>query len=454
MGKRVLKAIGIWCLGTVLLAQLALCGQAGSSKNSSKTVYAATEKKDEKKTRKTTEDEKTEKTAARETATEETEEKESSSYGIDEEIQRSSKQLQELETERKQLEEDLKQLEKKKKNILGVIEELDKKLDRIAAKIDSNKKAVTEKKEEIKELRGQKEETQQQKNMQYDTMKKRIKYMYENGQGGYVELLLGAESLSEFFNWSEYVYKVSDYDRNIFKKYQEVCDRLAKEEKQLDEELGKLEELRQDLQFRRDSTKLLADEKEKQLKKYQKKIKGTGAALDSTANALKAQEEELERLLEARRKQIEEENKASADETENNSEASASGYQWPLPVPGKITSYFGYREAPTAGASTYHRGIDIAVPTGTAVLAAKEGTVVTATYSASAGYYVAVYHGGGTYTYYMHCTALCVEVGSKVKAGQMLALSGSTGISTGPHLHFAVYADGDYVNPLIYAQQR
>lgn len=432
MGKKVWMAVGIWCLGTILLAQLVLSGQADSSKRMSDTVYAAAGKKEKK------------------ADTEEMEERKPDSYGIDQEIQRNSQQLQELETERKQLEEDLKRLEKKEKNILAYIEELDKKLDRLAAKIDRNKKAVDEKKEEIKKLQGQLEETQQQKNIQYDTMKKRIKYMYENGQGGYVELLFGAESLSEFFNWSEYVYRVSDYDRNIFKEYQAVCDRLAEEEQQLHEELGELEQLRLELQFRRDSTKLLADKKENQLKKYQKKIQGTGSALDSTVNALKAQEEELERLLEARRKKIEEENQAADNGEGNPAEAGDTSYQWPLPVPGRITSYFGYRKAPTAGASTYHRGIDIAVPTGTAVLAAKEGTVVTAAYSPSAGYYAAVYHGGGVYTYYMHCTAVCVSVGTKVKAGQMLALSGSTGISTGPHLHFAVYAGGDYVNPLIY----
>jgi murein DD-endopeptidase MepM/ murein hydrolase activator NlpD len=87
------------------------------------------------------------------------------------------------------------------------------------------------------------------------------------------------------------------------------------------------------------------------------------------------------------------------------------------------------------------------------VLATKEGKVVTATYSSSAGNYVAIYHGNGLYSYYMHCSLLNVSVGDKVKQGQVIARSGSTGISTGPHLHFAIYKNGNYVNPMYYVKQ-
>ena len=87
------------------------------------------------------------------------------------------------------------------------------------------------------------------------------------------------------------------------------------------------------------------------------------------------------------------------------------------------------------------------MPSGTPVLAAKAGTVVTASYSSSAGNYVTVYHGNGVYSYYMHCSSLNVSVGTK---GQQIALSGSTGVSTGPHLHFALYMNGTYVDPMNY----
>ena len=143
----------------------------------------------------------------------------------------------------------------------------------------------------------------------------------------------------------------------------------------------------------------------------------------------------------------------TTDQTPSSNAVSTSGFIWPLATAGRISCGFGPRTAPTAGASTYHKGIDIATPTGTIVRAAKAGTVVTATYSASAGNFVAIYHGDGVYTYYMHNSSLRVSVGEKVTRGQTIALSGSTGISTGPHLHFAVYANGSYVNPLNYVSR-
>ena len=184
-------------------------------------------------------------------------------------------------------------------------------------------------------------------------------------------------------------------------------------------------------------------------------------------NLLKKQEEELERLLAEQRQRAEQEAKEKAAKEEKKRQKNQNqeeqrpitldetekGYCWPLSVSGTITSYFGERTSPTDGASTNHKGIDISVPVGTSVLASKSGTVVTAAYSASAGNYIALYHGDGVYSYYMHCSSLSVGVGQTVSAGKQIALSGNTGISTGPHLHFAIFANGVYVNPLNYVSQ-
>lgn len=125
-------------------------------------------------------------------------------------------------------------------------------------------------------------------------------------------------------------------------------------------------------------------------------------------------------------------------------------FRWPLGVAGKITSNFGNRESPTAGASTYHKGIDISAPAGTAIYAAAAGKVVTAQYSSSAGNYIMIYHGNSTYTVYMHCSSLSVSVGQSVEQGQAIGAVGSTGYSTGAHLHFGISINGSYVNPLSY----
>ena len=117
---------------------------------------------------------------------------------------------------------------------------------------------------------------------------------------------------------------------------------------------------------------------------------------------------------------------------------------------GRISSYFGYRRAPTAGATTYHRGVDWAVATGTSVMAASGGTVTQAGWGGSYGYTVLITHPGGTQTRYAHLSRVNVSVGQYVNQGEVIGRSGSTGRSTGPHLHFEILIGGTPVNPLNY----
>ena len=127
-----------------------------------------------------------------------------------------------------------------------------------------------------------------------------------------------------------------------------------------------------------------------------------------------------------------------------------SSGEFASPVSGTITSTFGYRDAPTAGASTYHQGIDIAAPAGTKVNAADGGKVSSVGYSKTKGYYVKVSHGNGRYTEYLHLQGYYVQKGDAVEPNQVIGLVGSTGVSTGPHLHFSVIEGGNYVDPAGY----
>lgn len=115
-----------------------------------------------------------------------------------------------------------------------------------------------------------------------------------------------------------------------------------------------------------------------------------------------------------------------------------------------LTSPFGYRDAPTAGASTYHQGVDLAGPEGTPIYATRAGVVTRATYGSAAGYYVSINHGDGYSSIYMHMTHYVVSAGQAVSAGQLIGYMGSTGVSTGSHLHFGISYNGTYVNPCLY----
>lgn len=116
----------------------------------------------------------------------------------------------------------------------------------------------------------------------------------------------------------------------------------------------------------------------------------------------------------------------------------------------KLTSPFGFRDTGIAGASTYHQGVDLSANAGTPIVASRGGTVTTATYSNSAGYYVTINHGDGFSSIYMHMSNYIVSAGQTVNQGQTIGYVGKTGIASGNHLHFGILKNGSYVNPCNY----
>jgi len=410
-----------------------------------------------------------------------------SSGDIQKEIDDRNEEQQSAEEEKRQLEEEIAAMESEKKDTVSYLKSLDDKQWELSERMQSNRDSIKSAKREVRKLRQEKKKAGAEKKKQYDTMKKRIKYMYENGSEGYLELLAGSRSLSELFNRAEYVTKVSNYDKNLLSEYQKLQVKIQKAEEKIQKNLKNLTDRRKSLQVEKSSMDQVVAKKEREVKRLQNLLSDKSDALKDTEVLLASQEEELEKLMAAQRAAVEREeaarkaqdekeekakeekpgvtpgNKSSTRKPGNQKTAtpapdsrkpvSSERYCWPLTVSGRISSYFGNRTSPTAGASSYHKGIDISVPVGTGVLAAKSGTVVTAAYSSSAGNYVAISHGNGVYTYYMHCSSLGVREGQQVTGGQRIAQSGNTGISTGPHLHFAVFAGGSYVNPLNYVSR-
>jgi murein DD-endopeptidase MepM/ murein hydrolase activator NlpD len=131
---------------------------------------------------------------------------------------------------------------------------------------------------------------------------------------------------------------------------------------------------------------------------------------------------------------------------------SAPSGKFAWPVAGRVTSGFGTRYHPILGYNRFHSGIDIAASYGTLVKAADGGQVVQAAYSSGYGYYIILYHGGGFATYYAHLSSFNVSAGQMVQRGQVIGLVGSTGLATGPHLHFEVRINGTPQNPYAYLQ--
>ncbi len=357
-----------------------------------------------------------------------------------------------LEEEKKKTEETIQELEARKADTESYVKELDGELARLDDELSALDSRIAGKEADIEVTKSQLEEAQKTEEEQYASMKLRIKYMYEKGDTSYLDLLLESGSMSEMLNRAEYIRKISSYDRKKLTEYGEIKEKIADDEEKLEAEHKELLALQEQTKAKQDSVEKLVGEKSKELQKYQNQIAANESQLASYQADIEAQENRIQEI-EAELKRQEEEARRKAQEQGEEYKTVSIGnisFIWPCPSSSRITSGFGGRSSPTEGASSNHKGIDIGASSGSDIVAAADGTVTISTYSYSAGNYIMINHGGGVSTVYMHCSKLLVSVGETVRKGQVIAKVGSTGYSTGPHLHFGVRLNGAYVNPSQY----
>ena len=357
-----------------------------------------------------------------------------------------------LEEEKKKTEETIQELEKLKADTESYVKELDGELARLDDELSSLDSRITDKEADIEETKAQLEEAKKTEEEQYASMKLRIKYMYEKGDTSYLDLLLESGSMSEMLNRAEYIQQISSYDRKKLTEYGEIKEKIADDEEKLEAEHEELLTLQEQTKAKQDSVEKLVGEKPRELQKYQNQIAANESQLASYQADIEAQENRIQQIEAELKRQEEEARKKAQEKGEEYKTVSIGNisFIWPCPSSSRITSGFGGRSSPTEGASSNHKGIDIGASSGSDIVAAADGTVTISTYSYSAGNYIMINHGGGVSTVYMHCSKLLVSVGETVKKGQVIAKVGSTGYSTGPHLHFGVRVNGAYVNPSQY----
>ncbi len=284
--------------------------------------------------------------------------------------------------------------------------------------------------------------------------------MYENGNGQFVEILFEAKDLSDFLNKTEYISTISDYDRDMLKKFQKIVKTVEEQEAVLQKEQEEMEVLQDDLIAKQGTLQALLESKndeiiglKEELNANAEKVKQLEAAAKAAADAArkKAEAEAAAKEAAARAAQAKQDAASGTGGSAGAAVVSGNGmFTHPCPGYRRISSTFGYRKAPLAGASTNHKGMDFAAATGTPIYAAADGTVTSARYSGNAGNMIVINHGNGLQTYYMHCSKIYVSAGTKVSKGQNIGAVGSTGNSTGPHLHFQVMSGGRPVNPMNY----
>lgn len=334
-------------------------------------------------------------------------------------INEAKEKANELEKKKDAAEAEKASLTEELNKVLGEMKELEK---------DINAKAeeVTKKEDEL--IRAKVDE-----NTQYESMKKRIQYMYENGNTEFIEILCASKSIGEFLSNAEYITTMSEYDREQLNVFQDVVKNVEAQEKVLKKEYEELSDIREDLGEKQESVETLLEEND---------IKLADLDLQIGEN-----QEELDKLLEEARKSQEIAQQSGGSYTPGSSGIVASGsgfFTHPCPGMTYQSSYFGEVRSfdPTP-----HNGNDYAAPRGTPTYAGAAGRVLIAGWSDSAGNWVVIDHGNGLVTKYMHHDSVCVSAGQYVERGQQIGYVGTTGYSTGNHLHFQVELNGVPVNP-------
>lgn len=350
-----------------------------------------------------------------------------------------SQQLAEAQNQKKAAERQLSDVQAQKKTTRDDISALDSeisalktKISAVQGEIDSTTALLAAKTEELNAA-------EEACDKQFDSFKTRARIMYENGATTYIELLFSVGSFSEFFSGLEIIASILEYDTKVLNERKAAREQIAARKTEIegilaDQQTRKqtLDEMQSALNVKKQSQSMLLSQFSEREEKLKKQV----------AEQI-AEENRIQALI----------NSAVSSQSSTAKSGTVTGtgtMQWPCPSTRRLTSYFSTRQHPIDGVTKMHNGIDIAGGMGVDIVAADSGTVLFAGNSSSYGKYIVISHGNGITTLYAHCSQLLVSAGASVTKGQTIAKVGSTGKSTGPHLHFEVSVNGTRRNPLDY----
>lgn len=364
-------------------------------------------------------------------------------------IQEKQAQIEKMEKEKSSMKKNLsdvqsikKNLESKKSDLAKYIVELDAQLAEIEAKVNDLKGQILAKQSEISETEKQLDSAIAREEGQMESMIVRAQLMYEKRNADTVELLTQASGFGELLNRAEFMEKLVTYDKEQWADYQNIRELVQLCKRQLELEKEILDQMEENAQIEQNTLELFMEQKQKDIEAYESDINNQEKAIKEYEEMIAEQNEQIKALEKA----IEEERKKLAVKRTYD----GGTFKFPLASYTRISSEYGYRPHPILKVNMFHNGVDFAAPKGTAIYAAYDGVVVAADYSSTMGNYVMIDHGDNLYTIYMHCSSLKVKKDAVVKRGDTIALVGSTGRSTGNHLHFSVRRNGEYVSPWDY----
>ena len=334
-----------------------------------------------------------------------------------------------------------KELKSQVSALSGDISSLEKQISLLDGQIEAQEDEIAAQEELLAQLEILVEEktielaaSEEDQANQYARMKERVRYMVEHDSTSQLAILLASDSFADFLNRWEIVQQISVRDEKLFEELQAIRDKVTVEKQELEETQAEAIE-----------TKALMDANKAELDaQHAAKVKALQKAEAEKAAANKAYADMIEK-----EEDLMEQYKKAAAQLASQSTYVGGKFMWPLPAANNvITCKYGYRTHPVTKKYKLHTGIDLRASTGTKVYAANKGTVTTSGYSSAWGNYIIINHGGGYTTLYAHLSRRNVSKGATVKQGDVIGLSGNTGYSTGPHLHFEINKNGSSYDPL------
>ena len=351
------------------------------------------------------------------------------------------------------------------------INEQQAKIDAKQIEIDNKTAQIDAKQIEINNTQIELEEAQLKEAEYYVEMSYRIQYMYECGDETFLDMLFSSEDLSDLLGKSEYIASITTYDREQLEELvalkenidlllitlQNEIAELEEEKVVLEEEKAVLDGYMIELTYSQKSLDAMMANKMSTLATLENQQSYTEEQKAAAEQELKDQQaifDYLTSVWEEQQKELQQSGVDADAETQKTLDRikADGGFAWPLPGYNTITSEWGMRVHPITGENRLHDGMDISgyLVNGKPIVAAASGTVILSQYYWGYGNCVQISHGTGVVTLYAHCSALAVNVGDVVAAGQVIGYVGSTGNSTGPHLHFSIFIQGESINPRIY----